>query len=597
MATTVNSITKLDFDEIKSDLKTYLQAQTQFKDYDFEGSNMSVLLDLLAYNTYQNNFYANMAISEMFLDTAQLRDSVVSHAKELNYLPRSYTSSAAKIAINLNVPYPYPSQVVIPAKTKFQAKCGNQTFSFYNPDAEIIENVNNTFTYNNLDVYEGEYVSEAYLVSSSTQRFVISNKKVDTGSIRVTVKDTSSDTGGTTYMPKSDIYNIKSTDKVFFIQPYYDDQYEITFGKDVFGASPTSGNVVVIEYRVTNGSEANGITSVTSADNISGYAATVTLNATSSGGTDLESIESIRYFAPKSIQVQDRAVTKSDYEILLKSKFPEIQAAAAYGGEEQDPPQYGKVIIAVDVNNAYGVSTNNKTKYYNYLKDRTPLGIEPVVESAKFMYLSVATDVYYDVNVTDVSPSTIQTLIANTISNYSTTNLSDFKKTLRYSNFTTAIDNTDPSILSNDTEVLTVLTVNPTLNVDNTYSLPFGNQLIIDHPLTTGELITTHKPAIKSSTFTYNGNAAAFMQDDGNGKIDIIANKTTGGFVYLNKDAGTVDYYTGKVILKGLNVSAYDGADIRIYGRTSAKDIVSPIDRIVTIRPQDVTITVHGVAG
>jgi hypothetical protein len=596
MATTVNNITKLDFDQIKADLKTYMKGQNQFKDYDFEGSNMSMLFDVLSYNTYQNNFYANMAISEMFMDTAQLRDSVVSHAKELNYLPRSYTSASAKIVVKLNVPYPYPSSVVIPAKTRFQAKCGNKTFTFYNPDAVVVNNLNNTFIYNNLEVYEGSYLTEAYNVSGlNTQRFIISNKNVDTSSIRVFVKNAANDVDSVTYMPKTDIFNVAATDKVFYIQPYFNDQYEITFGQNVFGTSPAAGTIVLIEYRMTDGADANGITSVTSAGTISGYTVAVSLNTTSSGGTDLESIESIRYFAPKSIQVQDRAVTKSDYEILLKNKFPEIQAVSAYGGEEEDPPRYGKVIVAVDVNNAFGASENAKNKYYDYLVDRAPLGIKPIVESAKFMYLSVTTDVYFDIRKTSLSPTTIKMMVSNTISTYSTNNLSDFKKTFRYSNFTSAIDNTDSSIVSNDTTVLGMLALNPTLNVDNNYVLFFNNPLITDHPLTTGELISNHKPAIRSSLFTYKGNSTAFLQDDGTGVMNILANKSTGGFVYLNKNAGSVDYYTGKVIIKNLNVSAYSSADVKIYARTLMKDIASPIDRIVTIRPDDVTVNVYGV--
>jgi hypothetical protein len=597
MATTVNSITNLDFDQVKADLKAYLKGQNQFKDYDFEGSNMSVLLDILAYNTYQNNFYTNMAISEMFLDSSQLRDSVISHAKSLNYLPRSYTSSVAKIAVRLSVAAPYPATITIPAKTKFIARCGNKTYTFYSTDAVSIPNVNNSFVYNNLEVYEGSYITEAYSVTNiNTQRFVISNKNVDTNSIRVTVKATSTDTTGITYMPKSNIFGVGSLDNVFYVQPYFDDKYEIGFGQNVFGNVPTTGNVVLIEYRMTVGSAANGITSMAPSGSISGYQATVSLNSTSAGGSDIESIESIKYFAPKSIQIQDRAITKSDFEIILKNKFPEIQAALAYGGEERDPPQYGRVIVAVDTNNAYGLSSNDKNKYYNYLKDRTALGIEPIIEAAEFMYLYVTSNVYYNINVTDLSPVAIKDLVANSITKYSTNNLSDFKKTFRYSNFTSTIDNSNVSILSNDTSVQAILAINPTLNVNNAYSLEFKNQLIIDHPLTTGELVNTHKPAIKSSTFTYAGKDSAFIQDDGLGKLQILQT-TNGGFIYLNDDIGSVDYMTGKVTIKALNISAYEGADLRIYGRTVLSDIVPPNNRIITIRPEDVLITVYGVAG
>jgi hypothetical protein len=594
---TVSGITKLDFDEIKSDLKTYLQSQSQFKDYNFEGANMSVLLDVLAYNTYQNNFYTNMAISEMFMDTAQLRDSIVSHAKSLNYMPRSYTSSKANIAIKLAVNYPYPASITIPAKTKFNAKCGNTTYTFYNPDAVSITNINNTFTYNNLDVYEGTYVTEAFTVTGqASQRFIVSNKKIDTNSIRVTVKQNASDALGASYSPKTDIYGVTSTDKIFYIQPYFNDLYEITFGQNIFGASPTAGNVILVEYRITTGADANGITSIAPVGTISGYVATVSLNRTSADGTDIESIDSIRYFAPKSIQVQDRAITKTDYEVLLKAKFPEIQAVSAYGGEEEDPPLYGKVIIAVDVNNAYGLSDNNKRKYYNYLKDRAALGIEPVVESAKFMYLYVSSNVYYNINKTTQSPVAIRDLVTNAIASYSTNNLADFKKTFRYSNFISTIDNADPSIISNDTTVLEVLAINPTLNTNMTYSLNFDNPLITDHPITAGEQVASHKPAFKSSSFTYNGNSSAFLQDNGQGIIQILSTTSSGGFVYLNKDAGKINYSTSVVNIKDLNVSAYEGSDIRLYARTLSKDISSSIDRILNIRLSDVVVNVYGVA-
>lgn len=597
MATTVNSITKLDFDEIKTDLKEYLKAQDRFKDYNFEGSNMSVLLDILAYNTYQNNFYTNMAMSEMFLDSAQLRDSIISHAKSLNYLPRSKASSVAKINLKLTVSSPYPTNIVIPAKTKFIAKCGNNLYNFYNEDAVTVNNINDTFIYNNLSVYEGTYITEAYTVTSNkSQRFVLSNADVDISSIRVTVKDTATDISGSTYMQKVSIIDVKATDPVFYIQPYFDNKYEITFGKDTYGKNPIPGNIVLIEYRITHGAEANDITSIAPSGPISGYNAILTLVASSSGGADMEDIESIRYFAPKSIQVQDRAITKFDYEILLKNKFPEIQAVAVYGGEEKNPPQYGRVIIAVDVNNAYGLSNNNKLKYYNYLKDKAALGIEPIIESAKFMYLYVKSNVNYNINKTTLSPSSIKELVANSISNYNLANLSDFKKTFRYSNFISNIDNSDSSIISNDTLVYAVYGINPTLNVNNNYLLEFKNQLISDHILTPGENILTHQPAIKSSTFTYNGNPSAFIQDNGKGILSILTLTST-GFAYLNSDVGTVNYTTGEVILKNINISAYSGSDVRIYAKTYLKDITPPNDRIITIRPEDVTINVYGVAG
>jgi hypothetical protein len=593
---TVNNVTKLDFDEIKTDIKSYLSSQNRFKDYDFDGSNLSVLLDILAYNTYQNNFYTNMAINEMFLDSAQLRDTVVSHTKELGYLPGSRTSSHGTVNIRLSVNGSPPS-VVIPAKTKFLGKCGNETFDFYNEEAVSIIPVNGIYNYNNLEIYEGTYITEAYAVTGvSDQRYVLSNQNIDVNSIRVTVKQNSSVDTGDEYVYKSNIFGVSGTDKVFYLQAASGNTYEVNFGKDVFGANPTNGNVVLIEYRITNGEEANGVTSFSAATTVAGYNATVTLVAKSYGGSPEETVESIKFFAPKSIQVQDRAITESDYEILLKNNFPEVQAVAVYGGDELNPPQYGRVVIAVDVFNADGLSNNNSVKYYNFLKDRCPIGIEPIIVQPSFMYLSVAGSVNYNIRTTSLSPAAIKTLVENTITTFSNNNLSDFKTPFRYSKFISAVDDTDVNIVSNDIEVLAILPLNPTLNVNTSFDLTFNNPLIIDHPLTEGESVATHKAAVKSSTFTYDGyaNASAFIQDDGQGKLQVLRTTTT-GFVYLNRNVGTVDYDTGRIIIKGLNVGGYTGSEIKLYGRTLLKDITPPKDRILTIREEDVNVTVYGV--
>ena len=590
----MTNVTELDFNEIKTSLKNYLKSQSRFLDYDFEGSNINVLLDVLAYNTYQNNFYTNMALSEMFLDSAQLRNSVVSHAKELNYIPRSKTSARAKINLALTVAAPFPNTITIPAKTRFIARCGNRTFSFYNQSAEVITPLNNRFEFFGLEVYEGRYVTEVFQVAgASTQRYILSNADIDIDSIKVTVKQTASDPTSVEYIYKQNIFGVTDTDPVFYIQPADDDKYEITFGRNRFGLSPSNGNVIIVEYRITAGAEANGVTSFAVEGPISGYTTTVTLNAKSSGGADAEDIESIRYFAPKSIQVQDRAVTESDYEILLKNRFPEIQAVSIYGGEEATPPQYGRVIIAVDVQNATGVSENDKTKYYNYLKDRSPIGIEPIIVSPQFMYFDINSQVNYNINLTDQSAAQIRAKVLASILNYNNTNLSDFKKTFRDSKFARAIDDSDPSIISNETEVLAIIPLNPILNVNNSYDISFRNTLTSEHRLVSDEPISLYKSAIKSSTFTYNG-SNAFIVDNGVGVLQIIKT-TSNGFVYLNRNIGSVNYATGRVIIRNLNLSAYSGSELKIYGRTDLRDIVAPKTRIITIREEDIRINVTGV--
>ena len=585
-------ITELDFNQVKTNLKTYLKGQAQFADYNFEGSNMNVLLDVLAYNTFQNGFFTNMAMNEMFLDSAQLPASVVSHAKSLNYVPRSRASAKAKINVTLAC-NDAPTFVVIPEKTKFVAKCGTKTFNFYNDTAVTIYPVNGVYTYYGLEVYEGRYVSESYLVSGTAQKYLLSNSNIDTSSIRVYVKASAGAATEAEYTRQTSLFGTNSTSNVFYIQAQNDTQYELIFGENVFGVQPSNGNVVRTEYRITVGEEANDVISFVPSGNIQGYPATTVLSQKSADGSEKESIESIRYFAPRALQVQDRAVTEHDYEILLKNHFPEIQAVSVYGGEELNPPRYGKVIVAVDVQNAYGVSENNKVKYTTYLRDRTPIGIQPVVISPEFMYLAVNTNVSYNTKKTASSEATIRQSVLDSILAYNDANLSNFKTVFRASRLSAAIDDADANILSNDLDVLAIIPLNPNLNVTNNFDITFNNALNIDHSLASNEVLSEHSPAVKSSTFTYDG-SIGFIQDNGNGVLQII--KASGAsFVYLNANIGSVNYETGRVIIKKFNISAYDGTEVKLYGRTRTSTIEPPKNRILTIRQQDVTINVAGV--
>lgn len=587
------SITELDFFAVKEGLKTYLKGQTQFQDYDFDGSNMNVLLDIMSYNTYMNNFYTNMAYSEMFLDTAQTRQSVISHAKELNYLPRSCTSAAAKIQIDI-APGDNPSSIIVPKGTKFTGRSGNNRYTFSTDRSYTVTQVDGLYCISDVSIYEGKLITEYYTVTSgTTQRFILNNTNVDTGSITVAVRTSSSvDAVTTEYTERESIFGVTATDPVFYIQPTDSDSYEITFGKNVFGKQPSVNNIIEISYRISSKDAPNGIRTFTS-ENIAGYPVTITTLAKADGGADRESLESIRFFAPKSIQIQDRAVTESDYEIILKNQFPEIQAISVYGGEELTPPRYGRVVVSVDVQNAEGVSENNKNTYYTYLKERCPIGIEPIVISPEFMFLNVDTKVYYNTKRTTASEADIRAAAKSAILAYSDNNLSDFRKTFRFSKLGYDIDSSNVNILSNDTEVLAIIPINPVLGVTTSYALNFRNSLIVDHPLTAGENVDTHKAAIKSSQFTYDGRTA-FIQDNGEGVLQIIRTTST-GFVYLNRNIGSVDYTTGRIVITNLNVSAYVGTEIKIYGRTLSKDITAPKDRIITIREQDINIAVYGV--
>jgi hypothetical protein len=589
-------ITELDFSQVKENLKTFLQGQDRFKDYNFEGSNMNVFLDVLAYNTFHNNFYANMAINEMFLDSAQLRESVVSHAKGLNYIPRSRTGARARVNVTLNV-NDSPSFVTIPSKTKFRAQCGSKTFTFYNTSAVTIIPASGVYSYRNLEIIEGSWVNETFeVLGDSNERFIMTNGNINTGTVKVYVKQNTSSTESDEYVQRNSIFGSAADAKVFYIQAAEDNKYEIIFGKNSFGSQPIAGNVINVEYMITNGEEANGITSFSIPESIHGYPTVVTLAVASEGGAERESIDSIKYYAPRSIQVQDRAVTASDYEVLLKTRYPEIQAVSVYGGEELSPPRYGRVVIAVDVKDADGVSENNKRTYATYLRERSPVSIEPIVISPEFMYLSVNSTVYFNTKTTALGEADILSKVINGIQSYSDTYLNDFKIRFKQSNLSSMIDNLDPNIISNDIEVLPIIPLNPALNLANNFDVSFGNELVRDQRIEPGEPYSTFKPAIRSSTFTYLG-LSCLMVDNGSGVLRII--RLNGdSFVVVNQNIGTVDYATGRVIIRGLNISSFIGSEIELFGRTVAQTIVAPKSRILSIRPNtsDVNVSIVGIS-
>lgn len=587
---TSTPLTELDFAQIKDSLKTFLQSQTQFADYDYDGSNMSVILDVLAYNTFMNNFYTNMAYSEMFLDSAQLRSSIVSRAKELNYLPRSYRSSTTTISLSFS-PNDDPGFITIPKYTKFVGTIDGASYTFSTNQVYTVVPNNGVYSLSDIEIYEGRVEKEYFEVDSGT-KFILSNSKLDTNSIAVKVYESTSATASSDeYTYKQNLFDVGSSDKVFYLQPAEVDKYELHFGLDVFGRSPQVGEVVEVTYRITNGELPNGIAEFTAASTISGYTSTVTTISAASGGAEQESLESIKFYAPKSIQIQNRAVTESDYINLLKNEFSEIQSVSVYGGEELDPPKYGRVIVAVDVRNSDGVSESNKDKYSKFLKDRSPLSIDPLVVSPEFMYIALITTVYYNTNTSDLTDGSVSTLIRNTVSAYSNTNLNDFGKNVRISRLSRAIDDADPAIISNDSELHMIIDINPELDVVQSYSLNFNNELNIDHPLESGEDITIHHPAIKSTNFTYN-NTTAYIQDNGEGILEIITNEGVGGFVVLNNNIGTVDYDTGKVNIRNLSVSNFSGSAIKIHANPHTQDVIGPKDRIISIRDIDVQLTV-----
>ena len=596
MATKLQPVQDLDFAELKESLKDYLKNQNRFKDYDFDGSNMSVLLDILAYNGYYNTFYYNMAIAEGFLDSAQQRNSVISHAKELNYLPRSRRSSRARINLTITDNSATSNFLSIPKGCAFAGRCGNQTYTFITDKVYTgnkLAGTTNTYLIEDMDVYEGRLITEFLDINNTT----LSNEFVDIRSVEVKVYENASASSadiGDVFNYRKDIFGTTATDNVFYLQPEADGKYSLQFGEDTFGRQPIATNVIRVTYRITSGEQANGVRKVNLTTNLGEASSSVVMPEPSSGGAYAEDIESIRKFAPKSLQVQERAVTKQDYEVLLKQRFPNIQAISVYGGDEVDPPRYGKVVISVDVQGGDGASDFEVTAFRDYLANRTPLTIEPVFVAAKFMYVDMDVSVTYDPNLTSKSASEIRSDIRSRILEYQEANLNDFNITLRQSNITAYLDSYDPSIVSTDIKSRPIIEYIPRINVITNPSFSFVSPLMEPYLYSESTGFLKFNPALTSTTFTLDGSIVS-LQDNGSGEIIAVVTATAGATA-LKQKIGTIDYTTGHVALSNFVVEDLSGDAIKFYADTQKKDITAPKDRILSIRDEDIRITVNSTA-
>lgn len=599
MANTSVSLVDLDFDTIKSNLKTYLKrSDSPFKDVDFEGSNISQLLDVLSYNTYLNSYYLNMVASEMFLDTAQLRDSIISHAKELNYVPRSFTSADARIAFNVT-PSSAIGALVVPKGTTFTTKIGSNNYSFATDESVVLSANTDGKFYANLVVYEGVYTSDSYVyVSSNTsQRFVLSNPTVDTRSITVTVIEDSA-ANVLSYSKASSHLGQSNTSQIYFLQAAENSQYEIVFGDGVIGRQPKNGSTIVIEYRTCNGELPNGarVFDIDGAIQGQSNVSNITTISAAAGGAVNETLESIKHNAVRHYQNQDRAVTTSDFETILTANFPEIQAISAYGGEEADPPQYGKVYISVDLQNADGVSDLVKTRLYNFIKPRSPVSIDPVFIDPEFLYLEISSKVKYNINVTTLKASDISTIVKSVVSDYNTSSLGGFKKTHYNSQLAELINNAHTSIVSNQTTATPFYAFSPTTGVPYNKNIDFGFELAKYYTQSNDEFIRSSIKSVYSSPFVYQG-VNCILQDDGNGVLGVYALE---GFdtTALKYTAGTVDYTSGKVIIKNLTVDSYDpasGSHLHLFVTPLSSDITSAKNYIMEIRDADIEVNIEPV--
>ena len=588
-------ISELDFDGIKSNLKTFLSQQNEFTDYDFEGSGMSVLLDTLAYNTHYLAYNANMLANEMYLDSADLRSSVVSLAKQVGYTPTSCTSSTATIDVLVNGAS--GATLTMSRGTKFTTTVDGQSYSFVNNADVSIPPAAGVYKFSNLTITEGSYLNYKYTANTSDidQRFIIPNDSVDTTTLTVKVQESSSDSTTRTYTLATGITGIDSTSEVYFLQEVEGGRFEVYFGDGVMGKAIADGNIVIFDYINSNRDAPNGASSFTLSGTIGGFtSATVTTISNAAGGTGLESITSIKYNAPRDYSAQDRAVTAEDYKTLVKSIYANAQAVQVYGGEDAAVPDYGKVYISIKAKSGSNLTVVTKESIVQSLKKYAVASVTPVIIDPETTYITLVVNFKYDSGKTTKDVTTLQTNVLNAIASYNNNTLEDFAGMFRYSQLLQDINEADTSVLSNITTVKMYKYVTPTLSSALKYTVSFNNALYNPH---SGHN-STGGGIVSSTGFKIDGDTTNehFLDDNGAGVLRVYyLNGATR--VYTDSTYGTVDYATGEVILTSANITSISNVDgatstqIRVFVIPSSNDIVPVRNQVLSIDTSNSTIT------
>jgi len=588
-------ISELDFDGIKSNLKTFLSQQNEFTDYDFEGSGMSVLLDTLAYNTHYLAYNANMLANEMYLDSADLRSSVVSLAKQVGYTPTSCTSSTA--TLNVLVNEASGASLTMSRGTKFTTTVDGQSYSFVNNADVSITPVSGVYQFNNLVVNEGSYLNFKYTANTSDidQRFIIPNDSVDTTTLTVKVQESSSDSTTKTYKLATGIVSIDSSSEVYFLQEVEGGRFEVYFGDGVMGKAIADGNIVILDYINTNRDAANGATSFTLSGTIGGFtSATITTVGNAQSGTGLESITSIKYNAPRDYSAQDRAVTSEDYKTLVKSLYANAQSIQVYGGEDAAVPDYGKVYISIKAKSGSNLTVATKESIVTSLKSYAVASVTPVIIDPETTFITLTTNFKYNSGITTKDVTTLQTNVLSAITTYNNDTLNDFAGMFRYSQLLQTVNEADTSILSNITTVKMYKVITPTLSSALKYTLSFNNALYNPHSghnMTGGGIVS-------STGFKINGDTVNehFLDDNGSGVLRVYYLSGTSR-VYTSSTYGTIDYVTGEVILTSANITSISNVDgatstqIRVFVVPSSNDIVPVRNQVLAIDISNSTIT------
>ena len=556
----------LDFDQIKTSIKDYLRSNSNFTDYDFEGSNLSVIIDTLAYNTYITSYNANMVSNEVFIDSATLRENVVSLARNIGYVPRSRTSARANISFFVDTSnYTTQPETITLNKGNVCSSVafGSENYIFTILDDKTVPVVNNIASFEDIDIYEGTYVTTNFTVDSfdPNQRFILPNSGIDISSIRVFVKPTQLSDISRKYIQANSLFNVTSESPVFFVQEIEDERYELIFGDGVFGKKLESPNYIEVTYLITNGENGNDIsqfnfigklTSSRESVTVSSGISLVTTNQSSFAGSNIESIESVKKYSTRIYASQNRAVTSGDYESIIPRIYPETESVSAFGGEELTPPQYGKVFISIKPTNGSYLSNLIKDNIKKELKQYSVSGIVAEIIDLKYLYIEPTINVYYNTNLAR-SANTVSSIVSTNVERYADSiEINKFGARFKYSKFLKMIDDSDNAITSNITTIVMRRDLRAVLNSFAEYEICFGNRFYVE---------CENGYNIKSSGFTVSGIVGTvYLSDVPNpdkrtGSIFLFRLNSPTEPEIVRRSVGTIDYIKGEIKLSPFNIT------------------------------------------
>jgi len=584
------NIAELDFDSIKNNLKDYFASQAEFTDHDFGGSAISVMLDILAYNTYYNAYYVNMLASESFLDSAQLRDSVVSKASMLGYTPQSSTGAKANVSITVT-PTDAPASVTIDKYTQFTSTVNGTAYTFCTSGSTTVLANGSNYIATGVELTQGTPLTFRYTANTANteQKFLLPNANTDTDTLTVTIQESATDTNTAVYTKATDITTINSTSNVYFLNEHTNNQFRVQFGDGILGRKPTSGNIVLLKALVSEGADVNGANTFSASGTVGGYATSqVTVSNAASGGSDRETVESIKFNAPKTYETQNRAVTTDDYKKIVEGNVSGLDSVSVWGGQDHSTPTFGTVYVSAKPTGATSLSAAQITSIKEAVSSYNMVAITPEVVDPDIVDLIFDTTVKYDSRLTTLSSGAVAESVIDTMQTYKKNNLLKFGSIFRYSSLSTSIDNTESSIISNLTTITAKQGITPSTTTADTYTISFNNAIY--NPS------TTYEGAVTSSAFAYTDStgtaySTCYLDDlDGIFRIYYLSGADK---VILSATAGTVTYSNGYISITSFMPDSFDGSTIDFTITPASNDLVPVRNQIFEIANTNITIVMQ----